>query len=1041
MHRLADFDRPLAPPPLPAGAALLLALIVGLLALDLRPLFAPGAATLAGFRFATLAAIVGGAHALFRSLERLGEGRVGADFAIALASIAALLIGEPVVAAEVVAIGLAGELLEAWTARRAGRALAGLATLFPERCWVLRDGVEVRTFTRDLLAGDTVVVKPGGKIPGDGEVVAGRAAIVTAALTGESLPRSVQPSDAVMAGAVVPEGSLTIRVSRVGADSAAGQVIAFTEAALRSKGNAERLADRAARLFLPVVVTLATLTFFAYFFVYRGGDEPTAGRSGLIASARRATYPALAVLVVACPCPLVLATPAAVAAALGRLAGTGILVKGGAALERLAGVTAVAVDKTGTLTTGELSAGEPLPEPGFSADELLIRAATAARGSDHPASLAVVRAAANRGLTVPVAASTVSTPGLGVRADFGEASVLIGSTRYLESEGVAIPEMTRARLDALAESGEAAVAVGIDGEFAGLIPVRDRLRPEAAGVVAELAAMGLPVTLLTGDRTAATVSHLPLVAAHASLLPLEKASHLPANCLYVGDGLNDAAALAAATAGAAVGRGPAVVGDAADVVLLGEPLRELPMLIRLARESVRTVRQNIVVFGFGVNLIGVALTAWFWPLLAPDAGWAERGPVAAAIFHQFGSLLVILNSMRLLAFEREPGRVARAARKVTSAAARFDADEALHAAAHRWRELLAAGSVVAILAWLASGLTAVAGNEAVLVQRFGALRAELGPGLHARYPWPLEVQTRYRPGEPRRIEIGFRRAALGDVRLAETALAEQERLRGGEAADLGWESAHGVEFDRLADESTYATGDGNLVELLAVVRVRLTDPAAYLLGAANPDAAIRAAAEGTLREKVAATAFHSLLTGGRAGLERATAAALRDRLPATLGVAVIDVTVTDLHPPAEVAASFHEVAAAMQRRDREVNDALAQATRTRAGASVAAERLRREATADAAARGIETAAAADAFRARAEQLAAPSGGAKLTTEQLAARRELTEFRLALTAATEALAGRPKLLVDSANLSGRRSLLLIDPALAPLLPPPAIGVKP
>ena len=538
MHRAADFDRPLAPPPFPAGVALLLALLGALTALDLAPLLAPGLGIppgVAGVRFATLAAVAGGAHALFRSLERLGEGKVGADLAIALAAAAALLIGEPLVAAEVVAIGLAGELLEAWTAARAGRSLAALATLFPERCWVLRDGVEVRTFTRDLLAGDTVVVKPGGKVPGDGVVTRGNAAVVTALLTGESLPRAAGPGDEVPAGAVVPEGALTIELTRVGADSAAGRVVAFTEAALRTKGSAERQADRFARLFLPVVLALSLATFLAYFAAYRLGDDAP-GRAALAAQLRRAAYPALAVLVVACPCPLVLATPAAVAAALGRLAGTGVLVKGGVALERLASIQCVAVDKTGTLTKGELSAGEPRPAPGFTPDELLRLAASAARGSDHPASAAIVKELTRRGLPAPEVAPTTATPGLGVRAGAAGGVVLIGSARYLEAEGVAIPDGVREVRAGLAAEGAGAVLVARDGHYAGLIPVRDEPRPEAAGVVAELTSMGLPVTLLTGDSSAAAVAHLALHEAHANLLPLEKAARLPPHCLYVGDG-------------------------------------------------------------------------------------------------------------------------------------------------------------------------------------------------------------------------------------------------------------------------------------------------------------------------------------------------------------------------------------------------------------------------------------------------------------------------------------------------------------------------
>ncbi|HEY3787870.1 MAG TPA: HAD-IC family P-type ATPase, partial [Urbifossiella sp.] len=351
---------------MPLGLYALTAIVGGLLAADLWPLLgnwlqsqsvdAPTwSPLLFGYRFALLAAVIGGARILYNSLESLFEGRIGADLALAIACLAAIVLKEELVAAEVVFIGLAGECLEAYTFARTRRALGSLAELFPQRCWVLRDGQEVRTFTADLQVGDRIVVKPGGRIPADGRVLDGRSAVDASALTGESLPLDKNPGDEVLAGSIVVDGSLTIQAKKIAKQTVAGQVIELTAAALKDKAPLQRQADRLAKYFLPAVLVLALLTFFANLLFQMSGT-PALGvpKPGWDAAMRVASYPALAVLVVACPCALILATPAAVIAALGRLAGTGVLIKGGSALERLAGVTAFAFDKTGTLTEGKL---------------------------------------------------------------------------------------------------------------------------------------------------------------------------------------------------------------------------------------------------------------------------------------------------------------------------------------------------------------------------------------------------------------------------------------------------------------------------------------------------------------------------------------------------------------------------------------------------------------------------------------------------------------------------------------------------------------
>jgi Cu+-exporting ATPase len=1071
MHR--EFDpttEPLAYHP-PLGLYALTAAVVTLVGLDLWPLVAAARPlgvdlpTLAGrewlgFRFALWAAVIGGARTLYGALERLTEGRVGADLAVALASIAAILLGEPLIAAEVIVISLVGECLEAVTFGRTQTALQSLNELFPLRCWVVRDGREERAFTANLVVGDRVVVKPGGKVPADGVVVEGNAAVDAAALTGESVPLDKSPGDAVLAGCVVPAGSLTIDVTRVATQTVAGQVIALTAKALAEKGRAERLADRVARYFLPAVLILAALTF-AFHVAWQLATPPTpnAGRPGLAAAMRVAAYPTLAVLVVACPCPLVLATPAAVMAALARLAGTGVLLKSGAALERLAEVTAFAFDKTGTLTEGKLELASVRPWGDTPRGELLRLAAAAEAKSEHPIARAVLAAHSSEGGELPPVADFAAHPGAGVTAAVEGVPVIVGTAKLLESLGVAVPPGALEAADELAAVGESTLLVAAGGGFLGVVGVRDRPRPEAAGVVAELRELGLsPVALLTGDRRAVAVSvvgNIPGVEVHAGQLPADKAAWVaaqPGKVAFVGDGVNDAPALATAHVGLAVGTGTDAAAEAGDAVLLGEPLRTLPLLVRLSRETVRVIRQNIYVFGFGMNLFGVLLTAVLWPLLAPSAAWYEKAPLAGVVYHQLGAILVLFNSMRLLGFERVvTGRAAiatrDAARRLDTLVSRFDLDELLHGLLHRWKPVTAGVIALLAVAWALSGVTRVGPAEVAVVQRFGAPVADLPPGLHLRWPLPVEGVTKLKPAEIRLVEVGFRPLPPEQVRALEVAKLEQWKLRRGDgplsaSASMTWASAHAEGVQRLTDESLYATGDGNLVEIFATVRYRVSDPRAFLFSSRDPDGLVRRAAEAAFRELAAGAAFTEVLTTTRADFERRAAARMRLRLPeppGSLGVEVVGLTVHDLHPPQEVVSAYHAVAEAIQRRDTAVNDAHAGATRLKQRAAEGALSTTRQAEAAATAKVAEATAARDAFAAwvaarntlppAVEAGLAANGGDR--AKLLAERRQLTDFRLALDAVTAVLAGRDKILIDSAMLPGKRHILLMDPDAARL----------
>ncbi|MBY0459253.1 MAG: heavy metal translocating P-type ATPase, partial [Gemmataceae bacterium] len=433
------------------------------------------------------------------------------------------------VAAEVVFIGLVGECLEAYTFSRTQNALGKLAELFPQRCWVLRDGAEVRTYTADVIVGDKVVVKPGGRIPVDGVVLDGRSAVDASAITGESLPVDKGAGDSVLAGSIVQHGSLTVEAKKVAKETVAGQVIALTGQALKDKAPLERYADKLSRYFLPAVLVLALVTF-AGNVGYQMAQTPPPGfpRPPLRAAAKVAAYPALAVLVVACPCALILATPAAVIAALGRLAGTGVFIKGGSALERLAKVTAFAFDKTGTLTEGKLALGDVIPLGSTPTDELLRVAATAEQRSEHPLARLIVREATARNLELAPVEAFQAHPGAGVTATApGGAVIVVGTRRLVEEQGVALPADAAGALERLDAAGQTSLVVARGGVVLGVVGARDTIRPEAAQVLADLRALGIaPVALLTGDRAAvarAVGEQLPVTEVHAEMLPAQKA--------------------------------------------------------------------------------------------------------------------------------------------------------------------------------------------------------------------------------------------------------------------------------------------------------------------------------------------------------------------------------------------------------------------------------------------------------------------------------------------------------------------------------------
>jgi Cu+-exporting ATPase len=1022
--------------------------------------------------YALLAAMLGGIRAAMTSIDGLFEGRVRADLALALAVIAAILIGAPLVGAEVVVIGLVGECLESLTFARTQRAIRSLVEVCPRRCWLLRDGQEVRVRTGELHVGDRVVVKPGARVPVDGVVLEGRSAVDTSALTGEPLPVDRGPGDAVLAGSLNQFGALTVEAQRVAEQTVVGRVIELTAKALKDKAPIERTADRLARLFLPAVLGLTALTFVVSLALYWfPALRPAAvDRLGLW---KAVMYPTLAVLVVSCPCALILATPAAVLAALGRLAGTGVLIKGGTALERLAGVRAFAFDKTGTLTEGRLELGDVVGLGGVAPNEVLRAAATAEQRSEHLLARLLTQEA--RALLLPLdpVDDFRAHPGAGVTALTAAGTLLVGNRRLLEENGVALGPEAVAVLERLDAAGQTPLLVARGGTLLGVVGARDRLRPEAPAVLAELRSLGITdLALLTGDRPAAAravAEQLGIEEVHAELLPAQKAEFLERwrrPVAMVGDGINDAPALARADVGLALGgSGTDVAAEAGDVVFMGDPLRHLPLVVRLARETVRIIRQNILIFALGVNGVGIVVTAWLWPLLMP-ASWYEQSPLAAVLYHQVGSLAVLLNAMRLLWFERPAvnsawARAGKVNKRIDAWMERYlDADEWLHWVGHHGKLAAAAAALLLLGGYALSGLVQVRPDERAVVRRFGRVQeADLGPGLHWCWPWPVEEVTRLQLDRVHTVEVGFRTAAG----------------RGSGPAALTWASAHGGDWQLVEPEAMMVTGDGNLVEVQASVRYTIRDAHVYLFEVRDPDEVLRAAAESVLRQAVAGRPFRDLLTTDRQRFQQEVLARLDRRLQdygtGGLGIRLDGLSLQDLHPPAAVVPDYYAVAEAMEARDRAINEAKADALKKERTAQADAQRLVRAAEAARTETVKQAEAERTTFLARqrardgltlrqegrllwdaAGELARGRTAEDVARDYARRRREwlavqagLTDFRLFWEAIGRALTGRDKLIVDSDRVPGRRQLLLFDPkdfrVPFPVLEAPERGPRP
>ncbi|MBW0108058.1 copper-translocating P-type ATPase [Pseudonocardia sp. KRD-182] len=549
-------------------------------------------------------------------------------------------------AALLIAFLVLGRYFEVRAKRRAGKAIRALLELGAKEARVIRDGAEVMVPVDQVRVGDLLRIRPGEKVPTDGEVVDGASAVDESMLTGESVPVDKAPGASVAGATVNTSGVLTVRATAVGGDTALAQIVSLVSAAQAGKGQAQRLADRISAVFVPTVIVIALATFAAWWLL--AGDPIT----GLIA--------AVAVLIVACPCALGLATPVAIMVGTGRGASLGILIKGVEVLERTRKITTVVFDKTGTLTRGDMALTDTEPGAGIDPAELLRRAGAVEADSEHPIGQAIAAAARVVG-PLPAVTGFSAVAGHGVRAQVEGTTVWVGRRKMLAEAGLVLPDELAATAQRLEEQGRTAVFAGWDDEVRGVLAVADTLKEGAADTVAELHRMGLKVAMITGDnaRTAAAIAkRVGIDTVLAEVLPADKQTEVARLqaagevVAMVGDGVNDAPALVAADLGIAIGTGTDVAIESSDLTLMRADLAGVATAIRLSRRTYRTILQNLGwAFGYNVALI-------------PLAALGLLNPIFAGAAMGFSSVSVVANSLRLLRFRDPRPRAAGARSKL-----------------------------------------------------------------------------------------------------------------------------------------------------------------------------------------------------------------------------------------------------------------------------------------------------------------------------------------------------------------------------------------
>lgn len=572
------------------------------------------------------AALLGSSYIWWSALQDIRERDFTADIPVSIATMAAITIGEYAAAAVVAVLLLLGGLLEEFVAARANQSLESLSCLLPDSVTVRREGRDLTVCLEEVRAGDMLLVRSGERIAMDGEVVSGVASVSQAAITGESLAVEKKAGDKVFAGTLLEVGAIEVLVTGIGSETTLGQIRTLIEEAQAHKPPIERLLNRYAKIYMPTALIAGALLW------WWSGD----------------IMRAITMLIVFCPCVIVLATPTALVAAIGNAAMRGSLIKKGATIEALSNVDTVIFDKTGTLTAGKPKLLQIEALGDNSQDELLEKAARGEKFSEHPLGRAMVDEAKSRDLDLVDPQFFEPLPGLGIRANVDGQEIFLGRTSSLEREGIFVGQDIKERAESLEATGCSVILLAAGGRTEGLFVFEDELRPESHNVVQKLDELGLDVVIVTGDNRASTervASRIGVRELFFEKIPQEKVEIVKElqskgrKVAFVGEGVNDGPALAQADVGIAMGiAGTDVAMETADIGLLSDDLSKMPHLIKVSRKAIKTIKHNLA-FSLGVLAVAVALTV---PGILT--------PVSGALLHELSSIPVILNSMRLIAY-------------------------------------------------------------------------------------------------------------------------------------------------------------------------------------------------------------------------------------------------------------------------------------------------------------------------------------------------------------------------------------------------------
>ena len=541
----------------------------------------------------------------------------------------------------IISLILLGKYLESVSKGKTSEAIKKLMGLAPKTALVIHNGEEVIIPVEEVEVGDVLIVKPGEKIPVDGQITVGYTAIDESMLTGESMPVEKKIGDTVYAASLNTNGMIHFKATKVGADTALAQIIKLVEDAQGSKAPIAQLADIVSGYFVPIVFIIATVVALAWFI---SGQTVTFSLSIFIA-----------ILVIACPCALGLATPTAIMVGTGKGAENGILIKGGEALETAHKINTIVFDKTGTLTEGKPAVTDIVTVPGFLAEERILQlAASAEKGSEHPLGQAIVRRAEQEKLEFQNIESFEAIPGHGIKVKINQLSILLGNQKLIRENNIELNEFEKIS-DDLADQGKTPMFIAVEGRFAGIIAVADVVKPNSARAIQKLNKMGIQTVMITGDnkKTAAAIAKQVCIDRVLSeVLPQDKASEVKKIqsegriVAMVGDGINDAPALVQANVGIAIGSGTDVAMESADIVLMRSDLMEVPTAIQLSKSTIRNIKQNLF-WAFAYNVLGIPLAAGALYLFEGPV----LNPVFAAAAMSLSSVSVLTNALRLKSFK------------------------------------------------------------------------------------------------------------------------------------------------------------------------------------------------------------------------------------------------------------------------------------------------------------------------------------------------------------------------------------------------------